>query len=186
MGVWTVSDRSFMERLLGINLYVAFAVVLIIIGTIVAFISILGSLGAHKEIKCMLKTYFVILLALLAVILTIGSLCFIFRGELDDRLQRELHSSMRSYGNDSHITEAWDSLQINLECCGVSARGSRGYDSWRRESARFNTTEGPLVPVSCCRSREDDQTKRACQSRQPRKEDTYFEVSSAVRLCRGQ
>lgn len=164
-----------MERLLGINLYVASSVLLIITGTIVAFISLLGSLGAYKEIKCMLKTYFVILLALLAVILTIGSLCFIFRGELDDRLQKEMHGSMKLYGNDSHVTEAWDSMQINFECCGVAIKGSRGYESWRRESIRFNSTEGPLVPVSCCRSREDDQIRRACQGRQPKKEDTYFD-----------
>lgn len=176
LGIWTVSDRSFMERLLGINLYVASSVLLIVTGTIVAFISLLGSLGAYKEIKYMLKTYFVILLALLAIILTIGSLCFIFRGELDDRLQKEMHNSMSLYGNDSHVTEAWDSMQINFECCGVNQKGMRGFESWRRESPKFaNSTEGPVVPLSCCRSREEDQIKRACQGRQPKKEDTYFD-----------
>jgi tetraspanin-11 len=176
LGIWTVSDRSFMERLLGINLYVASAVLLIITGTIVAFISLLGSLGAYKEIKYMLKTYFVILLALLAVILTVGSLCFIFRQEVDDRLQKEMHNSMRLYGNDSQVTEAWDSMQINFECCGVTLKGLRGFETWRRENQRFNsTTDGPFVPASCCRSREDDQIKRNCQGRQPKKEDTYFD-----------
>lgn len=166
-----------MERLLGVNLYIVFAVLLIITGTIVAFIAILGSLGAYKEIKSMLKTYFVILLALLAIICTTASMCFIFRVELDDRLHREMHSSMKSYGNDSQVTEAWDSIQINFACCGVSLKGIKGYESWRKESARFNGTEGPTVPVSCCRSREDDLIKQACQSRQPKKEDTYFDVS---------
>lgn len=175
LGIWTVSDRSFMERLLGINLYVASAVLLIITGTIVAVIALLGSLGAYKEVKSMLKTYFVILLALLAVIFTTGSLCFIFRAELDDRLQREMHSSMKLYGNDSHVTEAWDSMQINFECCGVALKNSKGFESWRRESPKFNVTDGPLVPESCCRSREDDQIKRSCQGNKPKKEDTYFE-----------
>lgn len=103
-----------MERLLGVSLYIASAVLLIITGTIVAVIAFLGSLGAYKEVKVMLKIYFAILLALLAVILTTCSMCFIFRAELDDRLQRELHASMKSYGNDSHVTDAWDSLQINV------------------------------------------------------------------------
>lgn len=31
------------------------------------------------------------------------------------------------------------------------------------------------MPESCCRSREDDQIRRACQGRQPRKEDTYVD-----------
>lgn len=103
-----------MERLLGINLYITSAVLLIITGTIVAVISLLGSLGAYKELKYMLKTYFFILLVLSAVILTTGSMCFIFRTELDERLQKELHGSMKLYGNDSHVTEAWDSMQINV------------------------------------------------------------------------
>lgn len=103
-----------MERLLGISLYVASAVMLIITGTIVCVIALLGSLGAYKEVKCMLKAYFMILLALSAIISTIGALGFVFRSELDDRLQRELQNSMKSYGDDSHITEAWDSMQINV------------------------------------------------------------------------
>lgn len=103
-----------MERLLGINLYVAFAVLLIVTGTIVAFIAVLGSLGAYKEVKSMLKSYFVIFLAFLAIAMTVGTLCFIFRAELDDRLQKEMYGSMKMYGNDSHVTEAWDSMQINV------------------------------------------------------------------------
>lgn len=103
-----------MERLLGINLYVAFAVLLIVTGSIVAFIAVLGSFGAYKEVRSMLKSYFVIFLAFLAVTMTIGTLCFIFQAELDDRLQREMFNSMKLYGNDSHVTEAWDSMQINV------------------------------------------------------------------------
>lgn len=119
LGIWTVSDRSLMERLLGINLYIASAVLLIVTGTIVAFIAMLGTLGAYKEVRCMLKSYFAILLALLAVIVTVGLLCTIFRAELDGRLQQELQSSMKSYGNDSRITEAWDSMQTNVSTCGL-------------------------------------------------------------------
>lgn len=198
LGIWTVSDRSFMERLLGINLYIASSVSLIITGTVVAFIALLGSLGAYKEVRYMLRTYFIILLGLLVVILAVGLLSFLFRNQLDERLKREMHTSMRLYGNDSHVTEAWDTMQSNVssvqsylmelisgdtnrgnqfECCGVAGKNARGYESWRRESSKFNSTEGPLVPESCCRSREDDQVRRACQGRQPRKEDTYFDVS---------
>lgn len=114
LGIWTVSDRSLLERLIGISVYVASAVILIITGTIVCVIALLGTLGAYKEVKCMLKTYFMILLALSAIISTIGALGFVFRAELDDRLQRELVASMKLYGNESYVTEAWDSLQMNV------------------------------------------------------------------------
>lgn len=114
LGVWTVSDRSFVERLLGISLYVASAVALIIAGTIVCVISLLGSLGAYKEVKAMLKAYFCILLVISVVILAIGSLGFVFRSELDDRLQREMQLSMKLYGNDTRVTDAWDYLQTSV------------------------------------------------------------------------
>lgn len=114
LGIWTVSDRTFVERLLGIKLYLASAVVLIVIGTIISVIALLGSLGAYKELKYMLKSYFFILLALSALILSVGTVVFAFRNELDDRLQKELIDSMHLYGVDNRVTEAWDSLQTSV------------------------------------------------------------------------
>lgn len=109
-----------MERLLGINLYLASAILLIITGTIVSVIALLGALGAHQEVKCLLKTYFCVLLALSIIISTIGGLGFTFRDQLDNRLQEELHKSMKLYGNDSHITETWDLIQSNVSHCSQS------------------------------------------------------------------
>lgn len=133
LGIWTVSDRSFMERLLGVNLYIASAVSLIITGTIVALISLLGSLGAYKEVNCMLKTYFFILLGLLLLIAAIGSLCFVFKAELDDKLHKEMLGSMKFYGNDSRVTEAWDSMQINVST-RLHATNSLGLSLVKRKS----------------------------------------------------
>lgn len=52
---------------------------------------------------------------------------------------------------------------------------SRGLESWKRESSKFNNTDGPIVPESCCKSLEDDPIRKSCQSRQPRKDDTWTE-----------
>lgn len=71
-----------MERLLGTNLYVASAAILIVTGSIVAIISFLGTFGAYKEIKCMLLTYFVILFMLFIVMVTAGILGYVFRLEV--------------------------------------------------------------------------------------------------------
>lgn len=114
LGIWTVTDRSFMERLLGLNLYIVSTVLLIVTGTIVALIALLGFFGAYKEVNSMLKSYFSILLALLSLIITIGLVCFIFKAELNNKLHSEMLSSMKLYGNDSYVTEAWDSLQTNV------------------------------------------------------------------------
>ena len=45
-----------MEQLLGTNLYMSAAYILIATGVVVILISFLGCLGAVKEIKCMLLT----------------------------------------------------------------------------------------------------------------------------------
>ena len=82
IGVWTLSDKSFMERLLGSNLYVASAAILIATGVVVSIISFLGTLGAYREIRCMLITFFVILFMIFIVMLVGGILGYIFRSEV--------------------------------------------------------------------------------------------------------
>ena len=166
-----------MERLLGTNLYVASAVILIVTGSIVSIISFLGTFGAYNEVKCMLLTYFVILVILFIVMVTAGILGYVFRLEVDDRMQQEMHSTIKLYGNDSQVTQAWDAVQTHFECCGITVRPSRGYELWRKENAHFRSESGPVVPESCCRSRDDDPIKKACLGRQPRREDTYYDVS---------
>lgn len=103
-----------MERLLGTNLYVAAAAILIVTGSIVSIISFLGTFGAYKEIKCMLLTYFVILVVLFIVMVTAGILGYVFRLEVDDRMQQEMHSTIRVYGNDTQVTQAWDAVQMHV------------------------------------------------------------------------
>lgn len=177
IGVWTLNDRSFMERLLGTNLYVASAAILIVTGSIVAIISFLGTFGAYKEVKCMLLTYFVILIVLFIVMVTAGILGYVFRLEVDDRMQQEMHSTIKLYGNDTQVTQAWDAVQTHFECCGITVRPARGYELWKKENIRFRSETGPTVPESCCRSQEDDPLRKACLGKQPRREDTFYEVS---------
>lgn len=66
---------------------------------------------------------------------------------------------------------------MQFQCCGITVRPSRGYELWKRENVHFRNELGPTVPESCCRSREDDPSRKACQGKQPRRDDTYFEVS---------
>lgn len=114
IGVWTLNERSFMERLLGTNLYVASAAILIVTGSIVSISSFLGTFGAYKEVKCMLLTYFTILVVLFIVMITAGILGYVFRLEVDDRTKQEMASSIRLYGNESQVTKAWDKVQEHV------------------------------------------------------------------------
>lgn len=114
-----------MERLLGTNLYVASAAILIVTGSIVAIISFLGTFGAYKEIKCMILTYFVILVVLFIVMVTAGILGYVFRLEVDDRMQQEMHSTIKLYGNDSQVTQAWDAVQKHVSRAAIRVSSNR-------------------------------------------------------------
>jgi len=61
---------------------VASASLLIAAGVIVAIISFLGSLGAYKEIRCMLLTFFVILFFIFLLMLIGGILGYVFRNQV--------------------------------------------------------------------------------------------------------
>ena len=56
VGIWTIVDHAYMEQLLGTNLYMSAAYILIATGIIVILVSFFGCMGAVKEIKCMLLT----------------------------------------------------------------------------------------------------------------------------------
>lgn len=56
IGVWTLVDKSFINELLGTNLFMGAVYILIATGALVSLVSFFGCLGAIKEIKCMLLT----------------------------------------------------------------------------------------------------------------------------------
>lgn len=54
VGAWALVDSNFMERLLGSDMFATSAATLMAAGCIVVFVSLLGCLGAFKEVKCLL------------------------------------------------------------------------------------------------------------------------------------
>ncbi|RWS30207.1 Tetraspanin-11-like protein [Leptotrombidium deliense] len=168
IGVWTLSDKSFMERLLGTNLYIASASILIGAGIIVSVISFLGTIGAYKEIKCILIAYFVILFMLFVVMLVGGILGYVFRGEVDDRMHSEMVTTIKLYKNDTAITDAWDAVQKNFNCCGIIANRGKGnteksYGIWETNWYFNKGGNSPRVPESCCKNPHDENSRRTCQ-----------------------
>lgn len=54
LGIWTLADRSFMNELLGTNLFTGTVYVLIGTAIVICIISFLGCYGAMREVKSML------------------------------------------------------------------------------------------------------------------------------------
>ena len=134
VGIWTLVDKNQFSEIVGTTMYSNAAILLIFAGVIVVIISFLGCFGALKEIKCMLLTYFIILLIIFLFMLTAGILAYVFRDEVGDKIQNQMKDTMKNYNTKKAVKQAWDLAQSRLKCCGVMA------------SAEW----GGTIPSSCC------------------------------------
>jgi len=158
VGIWTVVDKAEFEQLLGTDLYVSAAYILIATGAVVALIALLGCLGAVKEIRCMLLTYFIVLLVLFVVLLVGGVLGYVFNERVEDTIETKMMASLDEYTTKQAIQDAWDAAQSQMECCGVDQSSD-----WRGRV--------PQLPPSCCAKSAD-----ACSY------DTAFKVGCKDRI----
>lgn len=139
LAVWALLEKvAWIGELVGNDLLTGAIYVLLAGGIIVTVISFFGCIGASREVKCMLLTYFIIVFLLFVTMLIGGVLAYVFREKLVSTLQREMSSSMRIYDSRSSVREAWDTTQSTLHCCGVN--------EWRDWGSL-----GLNVPQSCCR-----------------------------------
>jgi len=135
LGVWTLVDKSFSNELLGTNMYIGAVYVLIATGILVSVISCFGCFGSAKEVRCMLVTYFIFVFLIFVTMLVGGILGYVFRAKVETTLRNEMIGSIRFYGNNRRVSEAWDETQSRLHCCGVT-----DYRDWHDK-----------IPDSCCR-----------------------------------
>ncbi|XP_018496268.1 CD151 antigen [Galendromus occidentalis] len=171
VGAWALVDSSFMERLLGSDMFATSAATLMAAGCIVVLVSLLGCLGAFKEVKCLLIVYFLQLLIVFVIMLAGGVVGYIFRGDVDKSVYKAMWESIPLYNNDTAVTHAWDGVQKNFMCCGMRDKdkpNERPLAAWKRNKS-FNTNI--RVPNSCCMRTE---WLGGCR-KNPTERDTYME-----------
>ncbi|XP_064155702.1 leukocyte surface antigen CD53-like isoform X1 [Anguilla rostrata] len=112
---------------------------LVVTGTIVTCVSYLGFLGALRENRCMLISFFILLFILMLVELAMACIMLVYNREIDTFFEKDLLHSLESYkqssemGNET-LREDFDAVQSIFRCCGV-----HGVSDW----------EGH-IPISCC------------------------------------
>jgi len=156
IGIWILDSHSKAMQYLHIanlnyGLVQAAAITLIIVGTVVFIIGLLGCCGVMKENQSLLSAFsgfliFLLILQVIAVILA-GSL----HSQIIRNLSKEMNQSMvHEYDQYGHKleTEAWNFVQIEFKCCGISDDGIAdwSYTSWYTN----NNTANAAVPASCC------------------------------------
>ncbi|XP_051924271.1 leukocyte surface antigen CD53 isoform X2 [Hippocampus zosterae] len=109
---------------------------LLISGIIISCLSFLGFLGALKENRCLLLTFFLVLFFLLLVELTAACLLLLYEQDIAKWVERDLNDGLKQAKGkhpDEYRSE-WDLVQKTFDCCGV-----HNVSDW-----------GDNVPDSCC------------------------------------
>jgi len=137
-GIWVLVDKpafldlfqqaeSMLPNLDGkfdISLYTSAAYIIIVVAAIVTIVAFFGCFGAVKESKCMLGTYFVLILATF-IVMVVGAVLG-YTGSIEETLKEPLKEALEQYRDEPGNDEAqnayktvWNQVQKELKCCGV-------------------------------------------------------------------
>jgi hypothetical protein len=134
------------------------AILLIIIGLSVCFISLMGLFGALRDNVHLLKMFalFVFFFYILLVLSTFF-LFILFYSDTSEGISAHsiLLYSIKKYHTNRNLADFVDYLQEQLECCGVSSM-SQGFRDWQLNEQYNCNASNPYpekcgVPYSCCR-----------------------------------
>ncbi|XP_014666148.1 PREDICTED: tetraspanin-9-like [Priapulus caudatus] len=130
VGIWflVAEENAYILEILGTSsddeLMTVAAWAVIGIGVLVFVIGFLGCCGAIKESKCMLITYFICLLIILVAEVGAGVMAVVYKDSITEFMDKEIPDSLKTSYKDptmNSYTEAWDWMQVTLECCGTTA-----------------------------------------------------------------
>jgi len=151
-----------------LKVFTSAAIILIVVSVFVVILTFFGCCGAIKESKCMLGTYFTLILAMF-VVMIVGAV--IGYSQSMDEVRGAVEKSMKKFKDDvdadgvskeeKAITNAWNTLQGDFTCCGTFFNGtSDAGNSWTaiKDAPYPVTVDGKTykVPASCCNRFKDD------------------------------
>jgi len=104
-----------------ISLYASASYILIVISALIVIVAFFGCCGAYKENKCMLGTYFTIILALF-IAMVVGAVLG-YSGNLEKNIKSPLLTALNKYDDtgDNALKTVWNKVQEELKCCGVDS-----------------------------------------------------------------
>ncbi|KAL4225545.1 hypothetical protein ACF0H5_016233 [Mactra antiquata] len=151
VGIWMIVDKNIGSYFEVLNLdthdqffkYAAY--ILIGLGVFVFLVGFCGCCGAIRGSKFLLGLYIFFLVLIFAGELCAGVLMIVYRVQIEDKIDDALESSIKKeYGESVTITDAWDVVQVQLDCCG--GNGPNDYV----DSKFVNKQSEQMIPLSCC------------------------------------
>jgi len=176
LGIWVIVDKpSFLDLFdeaskqldgesFNVEIYTSAAYILLVVSALVVIISFFGCCGAFKENKCMLGTYFTLILAMF-IVMVVGAVLG-YSGDLDKTIKEPLKNALNKYKDDVtdsndplyYYKEAWNEVQKEMKCCGVDNAWdwSNGTDIiWDPSTAN--------KPLGCCMVKQNGSETTAAE-----------------------
>ncbi|KAL6085197.1 hypothetical protein STEG23_018958, partial [Scotinomys teguina] len=115
VGIWLAATQGNFATLSSSFPSLSAANLLIVTGTFVMAIGFVGCIGALKENKCLLLTFFVLLLLVFLLEATIAVLFFAYSDKIDSYAQQDLKKGLHLYGTQGNVglTNAWSIIQTD-------------------------------------------------------------------------
>uniref|UniRef100_A0A4W6FSF3 Tetraspanin n=1 Tax=Lates calcarifer TaxID=8187 RepID=A0A4W6FSF3_LATCA len=130
VGVWVKVDSGSLLGILenvdgtpsGVSQLVNVSYLLMAVGGVLLVIGFLGCCGAIKESRCMLLTFFSIVLIIFIIEVAGAVVLFVFQGlaeQLLAGLETEVRESIqKNYGESESLTSLWNATMEEFKCCG--------------------------------------------------------------------
>ncbi|XP_069508985.1 tetraspanin-16 [Ambystoma mexicanum] len=155
IGIWVKVDGGSFVKILGVAApqlvqLMNVGYLCIAIGCFLLVMGFLGCCGAMKESRCLLMTFFIIILVIFnaevagaVVVLAFSAVSQIFVEYLSTWAAKTLRVD---YGQESEITMIWNTTMNELKCCGFRNYTDFNDSTFYRETGR--------LPPACCTNKD--------------------------------
>jgi len=141
----TVFVRSQDDKLL-----VAAAGILLAVGFILTFLTLLCAFGVLTSREPMVKAFLFLIWIVMLLGLICGFMCVGLRYDIHRFVKQGMLDQLQNYYTwDSKIGRAWNRVQVKKRCCGVDGSWDYEGSNWYSD-ANSETSVSSSVPKSCC------------------------------------
>ncbi|XP_012671315.1 tetraspanin-15 isoform X1 [Clupea harengus] len=146
VGLYAEVERQRNRTLEGV--FLAPAVVLILLGLVMFTVSLVGMVGSLRDNKTLLHMFLCVLCALLALQALGLMIALIFENKTSALFHKTIREGIKHYYDDLDFKNILDYVQQKFSCCGGDE-----YKDWAVNQYHFCNGTGPLacgVPYTCC------------------------------------
>uniref|UniRef100_W5LK04 Tetraspanin n=1 Tax=Astyanax mexicanus TaxID=7994 RepID=W5LK04_ASTMX len=126
------------------------AIILIVVGVVMFFITFCGCIGALRENIRLLKTFSFSLTLVFLTQLAIAVLGFFYSDQTRDALGRFVRKAIVHYRDNLDLQNLMDYIQKEFKCCGWNNYTDWSWNLYFNCSQGNPSTERCGVPFSCC------------------------------------